>query len=83
QPISAEEELDRILPVIHSVAGKVQAPLSVDTYKARTAEEAIKAGAHIINDVWGAKRDPEIADVAAQYDVPIILMHNRENPQYE
>jgi len=83
QPVSAEEELERILPVIHAVAGKIQAPLSVDTYKARTAEEAIKAGAHIINDVWGAKRDPEIADVAAQYNVPIILMHNREKPQYE
>ena len=57
--------------------------VSIDTYKAGVAEAAIKAGAHIINDVWGAKREPEIADVAAKYNVPIILMHNREKAEYE
>jgi dihydropteroate synthase len=83
QPISAEKELERILPVIRAIAGKVDAPLSIDTYKARTADEAITAGAHIINDVWGAKRDPEIAAVAAKRHVPIILMHNREQQDYQ
>ena len=57
-------------------------PISIDTYKAEVAKEAIEAGAHIINDIWGAKAEPEIADVAADYDVPIILMHNRDNMNY-
>jgi len=83
KPISAEEELERILPVIQAVSGNIQVPISVDTYKAKTADEAVQAGAHIINDVWGAKRDPEIAAVAAKHRVPIILMHNRENAYYE
>ena len=57
--------------------------VSIDTYKAGVAEAAMKAGAHIINDVWGAKREPKIAEVAAAYEVPIILMHNREVAEYE
>ncbi|WP_368653574.1 dihydropteroate synthase [Ornithinibacillus sp. 4-3] len=80
--LSVDEELQRILPVIEAVRKKVKIPISVDTYKAKTAEHAIRAGADIINDVWGAKRDPEIADIAAKYNVPIILMHNRENKNY-
>ena len=63
-----------------SELGKV--PISVDTYKAETAKRAIEAGATIINDIWGAKKDPEIADVAAETGLPIILMHNRENRDY-
>lgn len=80
--LSIDEELQRILPVIEAVRKKVKIPISVDTYKAKTAEHAIRAGADIINDVWGAKRDPEIAEIAAKYNVPIILMHNRENKNY-
>ena len=57
--------------------------ISIDTYKSKTAEEAIKAGADIINDIWGAKYDKNIAKVAAKYNVPIILMHNREAKPYE
>ena len=57
-------------------------PISIDTYKAETAKHAIEAGADIINDIWGAKRDPAIAEVAAAYNVPIILMHNREQAVY-
>ncbi len=57
-------------------------PISVDTYKAEVARQAIEAGAAIINDVWGAKADPDMARVAAKYDVPIILMHNRTNTDY-
>jgi dihydropteroate synthase len=84
-PISAEEELERVLPFIEALSNshKIDVPISIDTYKAKTAEMAIKNGAHIINDIWGAKKDPEIADVAAQYDVPIILMHNREQMNYD
>lgn len=80
--LSIDEELQRILPVIEAVRKKVKIPISVDTYKAKTAEHAIRAGADIINDVWGAKKDPEIAEIAAKYNVPIILMHNRENKNY-
>ncbi|MEF7566207.1 dihydropteroate synthase [Bacillus infantis] len=80
--VSAEEELDRVIPVIRAVAKEVPLPISIDTYKAAVAEEAISAGAHIINDVWGAKKDPKMAETASRLGVPIILMHNRENRDY-
>ncbi|NGQ96404.1 dihydropteroate synthase [Brevibacillus sp. SYP-B805] len=82
EPVGLEEELDRVLPVIRALAAECPVPLSVDTYKAEVAEQAIAAGAHIINDVWGAKREPRIAEVAAKWDVPLILMHNREAADY-
>ncbi|NRR24390.1 MULTISPECIES: dihydropteroate synthase [Brevibacillus] len=75
-------ELDRVLPVIRILSQELSVPLSIDTYKAAVAERAILEGAHIINDVWGAKRDPRMAEVAARLDVPIILMHNREDTDY-
>ncbi|WLV24779.1 dihydropteroate synthase [Aciduricibacillus chroicocephali] len=81
-PLSEEEELSRVLPVIEAIKKEVNVPISIDTYKAETARRAVEAGASIINDVWGAKREPEIANVAAELDVPIILMHNRENMDY-
>ncbi|MGD6903156.1 dihydropteroate synthase [Bacillus infantis] len=80
--VSAEEELERVIPVIRAVAKEVPLPISIDTYKAGVAEEAINAGAHIINDVWGAKKDPKMAETAARLGVPIILMHNRTNRDY-
>ncbi|PLR70004.1 dihydropteroate synthase [Bacillus sp. UMB0728] len=80
--VSAEEELERVIPVIRAVAKEVPLPISIDTYKAAVAEEAISAGAHIINDVWGAKKDPKMAETASRLEVPIILMHNRENGDY-
>lgn len=81
-PVSLEEELERTIPVIRALAQKTDCLISIDTYKAVVAEAAIQAGAHIINDVWGAKREPDIAKVAAAYNVPIILMHNRDNTDY-
>lgn len=83
EPVSAEEEIKRVIPVIEQIKDEVSIPVSIDTYKAETALQAIRAGAHIINDVWGAKKDPEIADVAAEYDVPIVLMHNRDHTDYD
>lgn len=83
KPVSLEEELARTVPIIEAIAQKFDCIISIDTYKAEVAEAAIKAGAHIINDIWGAKREPEIAKVAATYHVPIILMHNREEAVYE
>lgn len=83
ETVSAEEELSRIIPVIEAL--KLQAPhipISVDTYKAEVARQAILAGAHIINDVWGAKADPDMAHTAADLGCPIILMHNRPERDY-
>ncbi|MET3659523.1 dihydropteroate synthase [Sporosarcina psychrophila] len=82
-PISLEEELERTVPVIKALTRELGCTVSIDTYKAGVAEEAILAGVQIINDIWGAKREPYIADVAAKHGVPIILMHNREQAEYE
>lgn len=81
KPISSEEELNRVLPVIESFVSNFDIPISIDTYKADVAENALKAGANIINDIWGLKADPNMAGTAAQHDVPVILMHNRSNPK--
>ncbi|WP_301109258.1 dihydropteroate synthase [Sporosarcina sp.] len=82
-PVSLEEEMERVIPVIEMLTKELGCVISVDTSKAAVAEAAIQAGASIINDVWGAKREPVIAEVAARYDVPIILMHNRDNRDYQ
>lgn len=81
--ISDEEEIERVVPIIEAITRNVDVPVSVDTYKSKVAKQALEAGAHIINDIWGIKADPEMAKVAAKYDVPIILQHNRKEPNYE
>jgi len=81
-PVTVEEELARIVPIIRAVKERIKLPISVDTYKAETARQALEAGADIINDVWGFKRDPEMAAVAAEFGCPVILMHNRDNRDY-
>lgn len=78
EPVPLEEELSRVIPVIERVSRAVNVPISIDTYKAETARQALKTGAHIVNDIWGFKRDPEMARVVSQFGVPVILMHNRE-----
>jgi len=81
QIVSAEEEMERVVPVIRAIAKEFPETLiSIDTYKAKVAEEAFKAGAHILNDVWGLRADPELAGVAAKHNAPVVLMHNRSNP---
>jgi dihydropteroate synthase len=77
-PVPAEEEQRRVLPVIERLAGRLRVPISIDTYKASTARLAVRAGAAIINDVWGLQRDPAMAEVAGEAGVPVIVMHNRE-----
>ncbi len=80
-PVSADEELARVLPVVRGLSKQFpDALISIDTYKAVVAEEAFKAGAHILNDVWALRADPNLASVAAKYNAPVILMHNRSNP---
>jgi len=81
ESVSADEELERVIPVIGAIAKEFpNALISIDTYKAKVAEETFKVGAHILNDVWGLRADPELAGIAAKYKVPVILMHNRSNP---
>lgn len=80
--IPDDEEIERIVPVIKALREQFDILISVDTYKSRVADAAISAGAHIINDIWGAKYDPAIAGVAAKWDVPIVLMHNRNETSY-
>ncbi|QFG01049.1 dihydropteroate synthase [Psychrobacillus glaciei] len=80
--ISDEEEIARVVPVIQAIIAEVNAIISIDTYKSAVARAAVLAGAHVINDIWGAKRDPKVAMVAAELGVPIILMHNRDDEEY-
>ncbi|MCR4944444.1 MAG: dihydropteroate synthase [Clostridium sp.] len=81
--VSAEDEINRVVPIIKAIKEKFDIPISIDTYKAETAEAAIKAGADMINDIWGFKKDKNMPKVAKKYDVPVILMHNREDKPYE
>jgi dihydropteroate synthase len=82
-PIDANEEIGRVVPLIEEISQKCNIPISIDTYHAKTAEAAIKAGASFVNDVWGLKADPDMAHVVAQYGVLVCLMHNRKSPDYE
>lgn len=80
--VPIEEEMNRTIPVIKELAKQISVPISIDTYKSEVAKQALEAGAHIINDIWGAKADPKMAEVAAHYHAPIVLMHNRDNLNY-
>lgn len=79
--VPAAEEIDRILPVLEGLKGKLKIPISIDTRRAAVAEIALRAGAEIINDVSGLMNEPQVAEVAAKYGVPIILMHMRGEPR--
>jgi dihydropteroate synthase len=76
-PVSAAEELRRAIPVIEALAGRVQVPISIDTYKASVADAAAQAGAAIVNDISGLRYDPRLSEVVASRRLPIILMHMR------
>lgn len=80
-PISEEEEMQRVLPVIKSVrSADLDILISIDSYKSKVAEAAIDAGADWINDGWALRADPKLAKVAARNGVPIVMMHNRSKP---
>lgn len=80
QPVSAQEEQERVVPVIAALAAELDVLLSVDTSKAAVAEAALQAGAHWVNDVWALRADPDMAAVAARHSAPLVLMHNRLKP---
>ncbi len=75
--ISAVEEQARLLPVLEKLLAVTKVPLSVDTYKAEVAEKTLAMGAHILNDIWGLQQDKAMAEIAARYTAPVIIMHNR------
>ncbi len=80
--ISVQEEIDRVVPVIEAIKKNFDIPVSIDSYKSQVVEAALKAGADLVNDVWGLKYDRKVADLIAQYQVPCCLMHNREQANY-
>ena len=80
-PISIDEELQRVIPIVEKLAQDISVPLSVDTYKLEVARQALNAGANMINDIWGLKKEPGLAELATRKGVPIVLMSNqRESP---
>jgi|LSQX01.3.fsa_nt_gb dihydropteroate synthase len=81
--ISLTEEIGRVVPVIKAIRDASPIPISVDTYKAAVARAALDAGADMLNDIWGGLRDPAILEVAAAAGLPVCLMHNKDNTQYE
>ena len=82
-PVSTDQEMARVLPVIESAARETDLPISVDTYKAAVAKAAVEAGASMINDVWAFQRDPDMAAVAADTGAAVVLMHNQIGTKYD
>ena len=78
-PISTDEELRRVMPVVDRLAQELPVPLSVDTYKLEVARQVLDTGAAMINDIWGLQKEPALADLAARKAVPIVLMSNQRN----
>jgi dihydropteroate synthase len=78
EPVDAETELARVLPAVEQLAASTKTPISIDTMKAGVAKAALAAGAHIVNDIWGLSRDPEMAAAIAEAKAAVIVMHNRE-----
>ena len=81
--VAGEEELRRLIPVIQRLVEEVDVPISVDTYKAEVARQALEAGASMVNDVWGLKADPDLAMVVAEHRAPLIVMHNQRGTGYK
>jgi len=80
-PISPQQELDRILPVVEALVKEVKVPLSVDTYKSEVARQALQAGAHLVNDISSMRFDPRMPEVVRKLDVPVVLMHIKGTPK--
>lgn len=81
EPVSAEDELQRVLPIVKRLAVELTVPLSIDTYKSEVAREAVKAGVRMVNDVWGLRKGPALARVAAELGVPVILVSNQRGAE--
>ena len=81
--VSIEEEIKRISPVIKTLKKNINIPISIDTYKSQVAEEALKLGIDMVNDVWGLTYDEDMANVIGKYDASVCIMHNQEGTDYE
>ena len=81
--VEADEEIQRVIPVIKELRKEINVPISIDTYKAKVAEEALKLGVEMINDVWGLKKDKEMANVVAKYNACVCIMHNQDGTEYD
>lgn len=81
-PVSAEEEWNRLEAVLKALVSRLPIPISVDTYKSEVAERALDLGVHIINDVWGLQKDLRMAEVVGKYQAPVVVMHNQEGNSY-
>ena len=81
--VSADEEIKRIVPVIKKLKEEIKVPISIDTYKADVAEEALKLGVDMINDVWGLTYDENMAEVIGKYDAHVCIMHNQDGTEYD
>jgi len=79
EPVPVDEELRRVIPAVERLAGELAVPLSIDTYRSAVASRAVEAGARMINDVWGLRRDPGLARVAAETGVPLVLVSNQRD----
>lgn len=80
-PVPLDEELRRVIPVIEALSSKVNIPLSIDTYKAEVARNALAAGASIVNDISGLRFDPDMPEVVADHEVPVVVMHIKGTPR--
>ena len=81
--LSAQEELERVLPMIEAIKQRFDIPISLDTYKSEVAKEGIKAGVDLINDIWGLRWDGSMAEVVAKSNIPVCIMHNRKEQNYQ
>jgi dihydropteroate synthase len=82
EPVTEQEELARVIPVIEALASALSIPISIDTYKAPVAVRALAAGAAMVNDTWGFRRDADMPGVVAGAGVPVVLMHNQDHTRY-
>jgi len=80
KPVNAQEEMERVIPVIEALAAEFELPISIDSYKSEVVSAALDAGASMVNDVWALRADPNLASLVANNGAPIVLMHNRSKP---
>lgn len=81
--VDAKEEIKRVVPIIKRLKEEIEVPISIDTYKADVANEALKLGVEMVNDVWGLRRDKNMAKTIAKYDAYVCIMHNQDGTEYE
>jgi dihydropteroate synthase len=82
EELSVAEEVSRLVPSVRAIVSAIKLPVSIDTYRAEVARAALDAGAHIVNDIWGLRRDPAMAPLVAERGVPAIVMHNQRGRQF-